>query len=136
MACEASAGDQDRYLLGVVVAAALTGMAIWFLLQAAAGDPKLRIDAIRTGMTVGLGAKPEPSRLRHEKAVAGVADSALGPFRGSPAHDDLGRAWEQVTIADELLWFGVTTKDGTPRTCRDSFLREWHVEHAPLQLGI
>ncbi|MFI0453681.1 pentapeptide repeat-containing protein [Actinomadura sp. 6N118] len=44
------------YLLGAVVAAALTGVAIWFLLQEAAGDPKLRIDAIRTGLTVGLGA--------------------------------------------------------------------------------
>lgn len=44
------------YALGAAVVAGLTGLAIWWLLEEAGGDAKLRIEAFRTGLTVGLGA--------------------------------------------------------------------------------
>ncbi|WP_216651542.1 pentapeptide repeat-containing protein [Actinomadura litoris] len=44
------------YTLSAAVAVALMGLAVWWLLAEAGGDAKLRIEAIRTGLTVGLGA--------------------------------------------------------------------------------
>ncbi|MGK5558904.1 hypothetical protein ACSNOI_45615, partial [Actinomadura kijaniata] len=44
------------YTVAAVVVVALTGVAIWWLLGEAGGDAKLRIEAIRTALTVGLGA--------------------------------------------------------------------------------
>ncbi|KAB2341622.1 hypothetical protein [Actinomadura rudentiformis] len=43
------------YSFRAVVVAVLNGLAIWWLLGEAEGDPKLRIEAIRTALTVGLG---------------------------------------------------------------------------------